>query len=193
MAMTAADYLAQEQALLPQGAAWPRDSDATLTKLLNAFADELARIDGRALTLIEEADPRTTNELLGDWERVAGLPDTCVAATLSTAQRIAALVTKLTTLGGQTRDYYIALAAKLGYTITITEFAPYTVASPVNAAIYGELWRFAWQVNSSLVTQTFFTMSSTVADALSSFGNDQLECVMSRLKPAHTHVQFAYT
>lgn len=191
--MTAADYLAQEQALLPQGAAWPRESDATLTKLLNAFADELARIDGRALTLIEEADPRTTNELLGDWERVAGLPDTCVAAALGTAQRIAALVTKLTTIGGQSREYYIALAAKLGYTITITEFAPFTVASRIDTPIRGELWRFAWQVNAPLVTQTFFTMNSTVADALSTFGNTQLECVINRLKPAHTHAQFAYT
>lgn len=191
--MTAADYLAQEQALLPQGAAWPRESDATLTKLLNAFADELARIDGRALTLIEEADPRTTNELLGDWERVAGLPDTCVAGTLGTAQRIAALVTKLTTVGGQSREYYIALAAKLGYTITITEFVPFTVASRIDTPIRGELWRFAWQVNAPLVTQTFFTMNSTVADALSTFGNTQLECVINRLKPAHTHAQFAYT
>ena len=35
-------YLAQLQALLPPGRAWPREPDAVLTKLLHAFADALA-------------------------------------------------------------------------------------------------------------------------------------------------------
>lgn len=192
MGMTAADYLAQEQALLPQGAAWPREAGAMLTKLLNAFADEFARIDGRALNLIEEADPRTTSEMLADWERVAGLPDSCVTTSQTTAQRRAALVARLTTIGGQSPAYFIALAASLGFVITIDEFHLHTVNDDVNHPLYGQPWNFAWQVNAPLDTVGYLTVDDTVDDPLAWWGNDALECMINRLKPAHTHALFAY-
>lgn len=191
--MTADDYLSQLQALLPQGPAWPRDSSATLTMLLQAMADELARIDNRAAQLIEETDPRTTDELLADLERVAGLPDTCVATSQTTAQRRAALHAKLTTLGGQSAAYFIALAASLGYTVTITEFDQHTVADDVNHPLYGQPWQFAWQVNAPQDTVGVFDVNGTVDDPLAWWGNEALECSINRLKPAHTHVLFAYS
>lgn len=190
--MTANQYKTQLQALLPKGLAWPRGTDATLTKLMRAFAQELARVDARASALLEEVDPRTTNELLTDQERVAGLPDSCVMETLSNAQRIAALVNKLTTVGGLSKAHYIALAASLGYEITITYFRPWTVLSPVNEPLYGEEWRFVWQVNSQLDTVRRWTVQSPVSDPLASWGNEQLECVMRRYNQSHTQVQFAY-
>lgn len=192
MGISAEQYLNQLQALLPLGAAWPRDAESTLTKLLHAFADELARVDGRAAALIDEADPRTTSEMLADWERVAGLPDSCVAVEQSTAQRIAALVTKLTTIGGQSRAYYIALAATLGYAITITEFNEHSVDDDVDALLYSAAWQFAWQVNAPLNTIFELSVDDSVDDPLASWGNEALECVINRLKPAHTHVLFAY-
>lgn len=196
MALTATDYLAQLQALLPQGFAWPRQADAALTKLLLAWADEMARIDGRATDLVDEADPRTTAELLADWERVAGLPDLCVAAlvgTQTTAQRRAALVAKLTTIGGQSAAYYIALAASLGYTITVTEFDLHDVEDNVEHPLTGTPWQFAWQVNAAEETVGGLTVTDTVEDPLAWWGNELLECVINRIKPAHTHVLFAYT
>ena len=193
MGMTAVDYLSQLQALLPQGPAWPRDSSATLTMLLQAMADELARIDGRAAQMIEETDPRTAAELLADWERVAGLPDTCVTAAQTTAQRRAALHARLTTLGGQSRAYFVALAASLGYTITVTEFHQHTVADDVEHPIYGQPWQVAWQVNAPQDTVGTLSVTDTVADPLAWWGNDLLECVIRRLKPAHTHTLFAYS
>lgn len=191
----ASDYLAQLQALLPQGQAWPRDADAALTQLLRAWADEQARVDGRAADLVEEADPRTTAELLADWERVAGLPDPCVealAGTQTTAQRRAALVAKLTTIGGQSAAYYIALAASLGYAITVTEFDLHDVDSDVDAPLYGEPWQFAWQVNAAQDTIGVLAVTDSVEDPLAWWGNELLECVISRLKPAHTNALFAY-
>lgn len=195
MALTAAEYLAQLQALLPQGFAWPRQADAALTRLLLAWADEMARIDGRAARLIEEADPRTAVELLADWERVAGLPDPCVAALgieQTAAQRRAALAAKLASGGGQSAAYYIALAARLGYTITITEHETFTVRSKVCDPLNDLPWRFTFTVNAPLDTVRRFTVRSAVADPLAAWGNELLECVISRLKPAHTHVLFAY-
>lgn len=196
MALTDTDYLRQLQALLPLGPAWPKDDDATLTRLLQALAGELARVDGRVWQLAEEADPRTTGELFADWERVAGLPDACAEAfggVQTQAQRRAALVAKLVTLGGQSPAYYIGLAAALGYAITVTEFSPFTVVSRVNSPIYGTAWRFAWQVNAALNTVRKFKVSDTVADPLAVWGNALLECVINRLKPAHSTVLFSYT
>lgn len=193
MAMTADDYLQHLQALLPQGPAWPRDADADLTKLLRVFADEFARLDAKAERVLDEEDARSTSELLADWERVAGLPDTCTGLLDSISGRRSALVARLTNLGGQSRQFFIDLAAALGYSITITEFRPYTVDSNVNDPLCGIQWIFVWQVNAAQNTVREFAVNSQVSEALASWGNTLLECAISRLKPAHTKVQFAYT
>lgn len=195
MGLTSADYLESLQALLPQGFAWPRAADATLTRLLLAWAGELARVDARAADLVEEADPRTASELLADWERVAGLPDPCVAAfgvTQAAGERRAALVARLTAIGGQGAAYYVALAAALGYTITITEHRTFTVKSKVNDPLNDAEWRFAFSIHAPLDTVRHFTVRSGVNEPLASWGNELLECVIRRLKPAHTHALFAY-
>lgn len=196
MGMTATDYLRQLLVLLPPGPAWPRSDDALLTRLLGALAAELARVDGRAQRLVEEADPRTVAELFVDWERVAGLPDACAQAfggEQTLAQRRAALVGRLTTLGGQSPAYFIGLAAALGYAITITEFRVHTVNDDVEYPLIDESWTFAWQVNAALSTLTEITVESTVEDPIAAWGNSLLECVINRLKPAHTTVLFSYT
>lgn len=196
MGLTSTDYLRQLQALLPPGPAWPTDDDALLTRLLGAVAAELARVDGRAQRLVEEADPRTVAELFADLESVAGLPDACAAAfggDQTMAQRRAALVGRLTTLGGQSPAYFIGLEAALGYAISITEFSAHTVNDDVEYPLYDTAWNFAWQVNSALNTITDITVDSTVEDPIAAWGNALLECVINRLKPAHTTVLFSYT
>lgn len=196
MALTAADYQAQLAALLPGGFAWPREADAVLARLLLAWADELARVDGRAADLLDEAAPRTTAELLADWERVAGLPDSCVAAqgiSQTTGQRRAALVAKITSAGGQSVAYFVALAASLGYAITISEFSPFVAGSVAGASLTNGAWAYAWTVNAPLTSISEFTAGSASAgDPLRAWGNELLECVLSRLAPAHTHALFAY-
>ncbi len=193
--ITADRYREQLQALLPQGAAWSREPGGVLTAVLDAWAQELGRFDQRCGDLIDEADPRTTNELLADWERVAGLPDPCLGASPSLGQRRATLVQRLITLGGATPAYFIAVALALGVAITITEYRPFDVNGPVNVPIYGPDWGYAWQVNAPLYGATgFLAVTGSVADALGWYdANLQLECVIRALKPAHTIVIFSYT
>lgn len=180
MTMSVDAYLAQLQALLPEGAALPRDPNASLALLLAALAEEFARIDGRADDLINEADPQTTSELLTDWERVYGLPDLCLYLTPQTVQqRRSALVVRMRSVDDLTKQFFIDLAATIGYTITVDENVD---GSP-----------FKWRVNSSGATITDFTVgSSTVGDALRSWGDALLECTIARYTPAHTQVLFAY-
>lgn len=190
--MISADrYREQLQALLPQGAIWSREPDSNLTALLDAWAQELARIDQRCDDVIEEADPRTMSELLADWERVAGL-----VGSGTIGQRRAALTQKLIALGGATPAYFIALAASLGIAITITEFRPFDVNGDVNSPIYGPDWGYAWRVNAALNGGVgFLDVTGSVADALSwwDVNGGQLEGLIKALKPAHTIVFFAYS
>ncbi len=191
---TAEEYFRQLQGLLPPGEAWPRDEDTTLGRLLRAMAVELARVDARSNDLIQEADPRTTTALLPEWERVTGLPDDCVGPGTTLQERRAMLVRKLTSIGGQSRAFFIDTAAALGFDISITEFRPFRVGrSAADDALCGHDWIFAWRVEGPETTIVHFrTGQSTVGEPLRSWGNTLLECVMTRLKPAHTIVQFAY-
>lgn len=189
----AARYRGMLQKLMPPGMAWPRLAGTVLGRLLEGLGVELWRVEDRARALLREADPRTTAELLADWERVAGLPDPCTGPLNSLAARRAALAARLGGLGGQSRAFFIALAASLGYTITITEFDAFQVGLPVGQPLNGEDWEFAWQVNAPEVSVRDFRVGAAVAgDALRDWGNDLLECAIERAKPAHTTVIFAY-
>ena len=194
--MTSEHYRAQLQALLPQGGAWPRESEAVLTRALHAFADEMARLDARGDDLLEEIDPRTTVELLADWERVAGLPEDCApAVVLSTEERRAALVAKLANSGGQSRAYFIELARALGFEITITEFDP-SVCGEMQCGeeLQGEAWATAWRVNAPLFSPVqFICGAGACGDTLGGATNAPLECAFGHLKPAHTFLFFEYS
>lgn len=196
MGMNAAAYLSQLQALLPQGPAWPRDPDVVLTRLLGAMAEEFARVDAVAGQVIDEADPRTTQDLLTDWERVAGLSpySPTDGSLLSDEQRRANLQGALVERGGQSPAYFIALAARMGFVITITEFRKWRVGDPVNAPLYGEDWNFTWRVNVPSVSAKKWTVRSAVNEPFSIWFEAQLlEQALLEDKPAHTILQVAYS
>ena len=191
------DYTHALQGLLPFGPAWPREPEAVLTKLLEAWAIELSRVDNTANELLEDIYPNTTTSLLPDWERVTGMPNFCLTLGNTIVERRQDVLAILTSRGGQSPQYFIDVAAKLGYTITITEFLfdPFRVGiSAVGDALNGESGVYVWQVNSQLNTVQFFRVGfSGTGDALASWSNDRLECIINKFKPAHTLVLFSYT
>lgn len=180
----------------------------------DGLADYWGFVDSRAADLLEiESDPRTTTELLPDWERAWGLPGPCVTPAQSIAQRRAALVAKMTLLGGQSRQYFIDLAASLGYTITISEFLPYqcgisrvgdtrsALDNPEDPTRY--MWqlgapelRYYWTVHVSALRLTYFRtgISECGIDRLLAIdGPAELECILNLLKPAHTDLIFDFS
>lgn len=132
---------------------------------------------------------------LSDWERVLGLPDPCLAfVALTVRQRMAAVLSKLRGIGGQSRRFYIDLAASLGYSITITEFRPFRAGiGRAGDPIAGDGWTSAWRVNAPETTVFRAVAGSTAAgEALSVWGNKSLECRLSAMAPAHTTLIFGY-
>jgi len=194
MMRSQADYLAALQALLPSGLAWPRDAEAELTHLLDAIAAEFERLDGRADTLLNDADPRTTYEMLADWERIAGLPSACMAGiSQSVAERRDALLAALTERGGQSRAYFIAIAAKLGYTITITENRTRRCGFLCGTPFGGSDWQLTWDINAPLNTVRRRACGAPCGEAFGTWQNTLLECLINDDKPAHTAVRYIYT
>jgi uncharacterized protein YmfQ (DUF2313 family) len=125
---TGDDYAQALISLLPRGQAWPRDPGTTLVRAITGLAEYWGFVDGRAADLLErESDPRTTFELLPDWERNWGLPDPCYAEPLTIGDRQAALVQRITIEGGQSRAFFISAAAYIGYKISISEYRPFIV------------------------------------------------------------------
>jgi uncharacterized protein YmfQ (DUF2313 family) len=118
------DYRDAFLELLPQGQAWPKHSmDSVLWQACDGLCEYWGYVDGRAADLLEiESDPRTTVELLPDWERNFGLPDPCYTAPQTVAARQQALVARMALYGSQSRQWYIDFAKFLGYDIIISEY-----------------------------------------------------------------------
>lgn len=76
IAFAAEAYARTLKALLPPGRVWRLESDSLVSLVFLATGDELARVSGRAVDMIEEADSSTTTELLEDFERELLLPPT---------------------------------------------------------------------------------------------------------------------
>ncbi len=206
------DYAAQLAAHLPPGLAWPHAPGSNFEKLLLGLAGEKARVHLRALDLAREIDPRTSTELLDEWERFLALPDECTGLQTDITSRRAAVLAVLLETGGQTPAYLIALAAYYGFEITIEEHLPFLAGNSVagddlenpgdpflaglNTA--GEAlglwtaWSFYFDVISPDVTVHYFTAGSSAGEALRTWGNELLECIIRRAKPAHTEARFVY-
>ena len=193
-------YGRQLAQLLPSGPAWRFAPEGPFALLLDALGQEFARVDGRAGVLPDEADPRTTLELLPDWERVAGLPDACTGQPDDTAERQVALHQKLTGIGGQSIADFVEIGARLGYELAIDEHREAQVGMRCEEPVNDRPWAFAWTVRvrpfDGFLQESDFLAYAKAGDRagvrLRGFGTLDVECVIRRAAPAHTTVIFAY-
>ena len=178
--------------LLPMGRLWDPVNQPTLDSLLSSLADEFCRIDERVDVMLKEADPRTSSELLEDWERLVGLPDECTPLSPTDDGRSNQVVQKYTNVGGISAATYTFIAEQLGVSVKVKDIFPFytgfarvgerltndfefsfrigdRVESPLRR--YG--WRFWFEVNLPR-------------------GHAVLECVLRKLKPAHVGILFYY-
>lgn len=189
---SAADYLRVLQAHLPRGRVWPRDGDAQQAAVLGTLTPCFARLNARANNLLVDAFPASTYELLPEWEETLGLPDPCAGEAPSTQQRVAQVVARLTATGGQSISYFTAVAKALGYTITVKQFAPSQFGMAFGDPFGGDDWAFAWMISAPSFSISNLTFGGAFGAPFSSWGNNVLQCELSRIAPAHTILMFAY-
>lgn len=184
--LSADDFHALLIDLLPRGPAWPRIAGTVLWNFWFVPADEYAAVMASDCHLLAESYPCGAVALLPEWEATVGLPDVCTQAywPVPVDQQQELVCAKLAARGGQSRAYFIALAAAYGFTVTITEHPPWRLGlerlcptggagaiGPVGAC------QFWWAVN---------------VQAVGPFEPAVLECVIRRAAPAHTVVTFTY-
>jgi len=202
------DYAQAFLSLLPQGQAWPRTIGSTLERVCNGLAQYWGSVDNRAGELLEvESDPRITAEMLDWWERAWGLPDPCWTTEQTLTARRTMLMLRYTMIGAQSRAWFIEISALLGYTIEISELAPYMCGISKCGGQLDEMglprWqlgppelRFYWKVHVHDAPLHWFrvTQSECGVDPHLRIGfAEDLECILRRWKPAHTEIVFDYS
>lgn len=196
---TAADYRDQILALLPSGAALDIEEGSPLRGLVEAFADTFVGAHNRSLDLVEESDPSAALELLSDWERIAGLPDDCTSNANTIPERRAAVVTRLTSRGGQSIAYFLSIATSLGYEdVVIEETRPFRCGASHcgrDALRGGAINRHRWKVTvrNARITRFRCGTGRCGIDPLAKISRaEDLECLLHRLKPAHSELIVGY-
>jgi len=188
--------------------------------LMGAVERWAARV---ASFLLIEAFPPASFNLLPDWERVLGLPEPCFPAAQSIEERRLQVLEKLRRRpGAQSRAYFIDLARRLGYyedgpspyqlpielpgelgrlnQATITEYRPFMFGV---SRCGDPRWRFAphqmrfvWKVGVPGQRLTWFRFGASRCGQdphLRIARAEDLECILQKLKPAHTRLIFSYT
>tara|TARA_R110000803_G_scaffold162194_1_gene225804 strand:+ start:16750 stop:17373 length:624 start_codon:yes stop_codon:yes gene_type:complete len=194
-------YQALIRSLFPKGQAWLNlnEKDSKIRKLLDALGIEACRIEDAALDFIEEVDPRTTTDLLTDWERLLALPDDCESQpeNLTVQQRRDRVVQVLTTQGGQNEAFYKQLASNFGIdidVITVEDQPPFRAgrARAGDRLTNGD-WRFTFIIDAPASSAIVFRAGTGRAgDRLRDFSNPTLECLINKHKPAHTIAIFTF-
>ncbi len=190
------DYAQQLRALLPRGLAWTFSHDGVFMRLLRGLSAVMSRIAARGLLIItKEQIPGTTEEMFEEWEKELGLPEECRPERQTFEQRRYDILYKYNLVGGQSRGYFIGIGKLLGLNLTIEEFKPFRVGeNTCGEPIQGEEWYFVWRVLWLSTRIAVFRVGiDTAGTPLRSWvTNYALECILNRLKPAHTHVIVAY-
>lgn len=197
MALTTADYLKLLQALLPSGRIWAPTADATLTRLLTAFAEEFAAVDLRGGELLLEADPRTATELLPEWEEFLGIVP---AAGAGLAERRALVAYRLTASGDIKRPYFVALAGAMGYTIRIDDYTESQAGwQTAGAELLEEPWIYltagcglAGDFLASEDVRLPWIWEVVVLAVPAALPSPTLEEVLDDLRPPHYQLNFTY-
>lgn len=173
--LTGNDYRDAFARILPRGVIWTiTDVLGGIALTLQGLGIELARAHNRLLDVLEEADPRTTTELIDAWERVLGLPEpTDPSPPTTLADRRAVVHAKFIARGGSQPAILADVIAAAGYTDTVIEL-PTLFRSDESASderAYDDEWVWYWFVW-RLTTPTQ--------------GWARLQAVLDAIKPAHT-------
>jgi uncharacterized protein YmfQ (DUF2313 family) len=192
MSAGAADY---QQALLltaPPGKAYSTNPLSVWGRIVGAHADGFARIDAACDALLAEADPRQAAQMLPEWQYLTGVPEPGTGSGLTTAQLRAQVVAKVIAIGGQTVPYFTAIAAALGFTITISTYRVARIGAHIGDLMYGVDWAYAWLVTVTAAPTGFTVPPGPAPRGASAAPANVLEVFFHEYEPAIGALLFDY-
>ena len=86
----------------------------------------------------------------------------------------------------------IGLAARLGDSVTLTEFRPHTCEDSCETPVLDDAWAHAFQIAGGAQQVVEFTCEDTCETPLSQWRTGRYECAIRRFAPAHTVPIFTY-
>ncbi len=183
-----AQYTSALKALLPHGRVWLREYAGIQHNLIEGLARSFQQVDEDASQLLIEAFPGTTTQLLDEWNITVGIPDFCFGAPESIEQNRQYIVAKLIADGGQSINYYKAIAESLGLNIAIREFSPthYDADIPSEFITNSEDWFHIWKVVINVNSPSLLEFLGDEEAIRNSNSFKALTCLLNRYKPAHT-------
>lgn len=179
----AADYLGAMQALMPRGRIWSRDGATVQTRLLAGLTASYEAQNARANNLLIDGFPRTTNELLPEWEATLGLPSSAAGPAPTLLARQLLVVARFVGAGGLSIPLFTKYAALLGFSVSIQGGAPFRCGqSRSGQAVGGAEQMYALTVATTGATSTPF----------GAYGPAVLQSELQRIAPPHAVLIFKF-
>jgi len=183
-AQSLANYLPGGRVFTPKN-----DPNSNLRAVLRGMASELFTADGYIRTYQQEIIPDETVLFIDEWERAVGIPDSCFKGTGTIDERRLHVLVKLASLGVQTAQDFIDLAALFGVTITVTAGSTsggFPMTFPIR--LFGPAAYFTIIVQFTVESIERFPLTYPIT-----FGDETiglLECLFTKLKPANCDLIF---
>lgn len=182
--------------LLPDGEIWNKEVDSELYKLVYGLSQELYRLDLKLQELMVESNPVTMSRFLTARENEAGLPDLCIGIPDTIQARIQLVLYKWANLGGASKQFLIDACNHFGFVATIEEYNPFRAGhNRTGEELTTEKWSNVFKVNCPSTDPIIYFKAGV------SFGGDYLwskwdhaavNCIIEKLKPAHTRAIYNF-
>ena len=176
---------------LPTGRAWlwkARQSNGR--DFLRGIGYELLRDENLLIQFWQQLDPRVTTDFITEWEAALGIPDDCFNPVGQTIEARRLYVTaKLASLGVQTADDFVSLAAIFGVFCTVLaggDYGAFALHFPVLVFGTAEDARFTIIVNFDTPVGSNFPWA--FAHPFLSGINEFIMCLFEHLKPANCNI-----
>lgn len=170
----------------------PVSLGGNLDAVLTADAQSLDRTQLAADQLLLELFPDGAHDLLLDWERVCGLVPVSGEPLQS---RIEKVIAKLRELGDIKAPFFVALAASMGYQISIEHLTPFMAGWSCAGDRLGtdDIW-WVWQI--TILDKPAYAFRAGQSAAGETLGwspaGAALESLFNDLKPADVLLYFIY-
>jgi uncharacterized protein YmfQ (DUF2313 family) len=181
---SASDYLGAMQALMPRGRIWSRDAATVQTKVLAGLTASYETQNARANNLLVDGFPKTSNELLPEWEASLGLPSAAAGPAPTLLARQTLVVARFIGAGGISIPCFTQYAALLGFPVAIKGHAPFRCGqSRCGQALGGPEQMYAVTMSTPAATSTPF----------GAYGPAVLQSEIQRLAPPYSVLKFLFS
>ena len=163
---------------LPYGRIWQSDNDELFGRILVVLGACLDNVYNKINQLKLEFSPKTTNDLLDEWEADAGIPDNCFSKGDNNSARVEILRRKILERVPATKTVINNYLININVTLNEDPNNPIvTIGLQSTADIYARCG-----------------VARCGNDRLLDFAtNDTVKCWIKRVLPAHLYIKFVAT